>query len=392
MKIIISANAAWNLVNFRSNLIKSLIIMGHEVYAVSPEDENSLTLIKLGCQFISIDIDNNGVDPFKDFQLLLTYYKLFRKIRPHVYLGFTIKPNIYGSLAAQLFKIPSINNVSGLGTAFIIETWVTKCVQILYKLAFRGSHCIIFQNPEDRDLFINRQIICINNKSLNPSVQLVPGSGVDLNYFCLHSKNFLIKSEFNFCSSLHTTYTTKRETDFIFLFIGRVIKDKGVVEFVEAAKIIKQKLLNVRFLILGFLDAKNSSAISRIVMDNWVEEGLIEYLGEVSDVRDAIVFSDCVVLPSYREGTPRALLEAAAMERPLIATNVPGCREVIEDGVNGYLCRSQDALDLSLKMLNMIALKSSDREKMGRNGRQKIEREFDEQIVINKYRDLIGLI
>jgi glycosyltransferase involved in cell wall biosynthesis len=180
--------------------------------------------------------------------------------------------------------------------------------------------------------------------------------------------------------------------EFIFLFIGRVLKDKGVLEFVEAAKIIKSNLTGIRFCILGFLDVKNDTAISREEVDGWIEDGFIDYLGEASDVRDAIAASDCIVLPSYREGTPRALLEAAAMERPIIASDVAGCREVVEDEVNGYLCKAHDPVDLAKKMLRMIDLESSQRKQMGLRGRQKIGREFDEKIVIKKYHEAIGLI
>jgi glycosyltransferase involved in cell wall biosynthesis len=390
MRIAISGNSAWNLVNFRSKLIVSLINVGHEVIAISPPDLYSIKLKELGCHCIDIKIDNHGVNPLKDFFLFASYLKLFHKHRPNIFLGYTIKPNVYGSLAANILKIPVINNISGLGTAFINETWITKLVQVLYRTALSGSSCVFFQNPEDRNLFVSRRLIRPAKTTGVQTIQLLPGSGVDLTHFYPGAKSKLTHHDLT--ADLYAHDPMEKVRELTFLFIGRVLRDKGVLEFVEAAKIIKSTHVKVRFCILGFLDAKNTTAISRAEVDGWIDEDLIDYLGEVEDVRAAIAASDCVVLPSYREGTPRSLLEAAAMARPLIATDVAGCREVVEDEVNGYLCKPRDALDLANKMLKMIDLEPIQRKQMGIKGRKKIEREFDEKIVISKYHEAIRLI
>ena len=370
MKIFISVNSTWNLVNFRSGLIKSFIVSGHEVFALSPSDKYIPLLNALGCKHIHISIDNNGINPLKDLILIVSYLKIFLKYKPQVYLGFTIKPNIYGSFVSKVLKVPYINNVSGLGTTFIGESWVTKIVQVLYKISFKGSSCIFFQNKDDQELFIQRKIVSFVNNQL---IELLPGSGVNLQHFSPRFDN------------TYGDAVIAAKKYFTFLFVGRVIKDKGILEFIDAARIVKLIYPSVRFCILGFLNAKNPTAISLAEVNAWISEGLIEYLGEAIDVRDFISSCDCVVLPSYREGTPRSLLEAAAMGIPIIASDVAGCREVVDDGVNGFLCKPLDAKDLAIKMKNMIELKPYQRNQMGFHGRQKVEREFSEQIVIGKY-------
>jgi len=370
MKIFISVNSTWNLVNFRAGLIKSFIQSGHDVFALSPSDKYVPQLNALGCQHIHISIDNKGVNPFKDLILIISYIKIFLKYKPEVYLGFTIKPNIYGSFVSKVLNVPFLNNVSGLGTVFIRESWVTTIVQVLYKIAFTGSSCIFFQNKDDQELFIHRKIVSFVN---NQVIELLPGSGVNLQHFSPRFEN------------TDGDGVIATNCFFTFLFVGRVLKDKGVLEFVDAARIVKLIYPRARFCILGFVDVKNSTAISLTQVNAWISEGLIEYLGEAIDVRDHISSCDCVVLPSYREGTPRSLLEAAAMGIPIIATDVAGCREVVVDGVNGFLCKPLDAKDLAAKMNNMIELKPYQRNQMGFNGRQKVEREFSEQIVIRKY-------
>ena len=380
MKIVISINTAWNVVNFRSNLIRAMIFSGHEVFALCPSDEHVPALRALGCAFIPLPVDNQGLNPFNDIALFFRYIKVFLMLSPDVYLGYTIKPNVYGSLAAKFLGIPYINNVAGLGTAFINESWVTKLVQFLYRFSLTSSSCVFFQNSDDRDLFIQRRIVSSNYSVGSPLLQLLPGSGVDLKYFQPRFK------------SAPLTRQSSKEQNFMFLFIGRVLRDKGVVEFVDAARIVRSTNPRVRFCILGFIEAKNRTVIKRKEVDAWVLEGVIDVLGEANDVRESIAQSDCVVLPSYREGTPRSLLEAAAMAKPVIATDVAGCREVVDDEINGFLCEPYSPVDLADKMNKMIDLSPDKRELMGILGRLKIERELDEQIVIEKYLEVIDRI
>ena len=368
MKIAICINTAWNLVNFRAGLISALIAEGHEVLAVAPPDKHVSRVTALGCRFVPITMDNRGTNPIKDFFLFVRLLRLFGREKPDVFLAYTIKPNVYGSLAAHCFGVPVINNIAGLGTVFIKNTLLTAVVRGLYKLSLRSSAKIFFQNEDDRSIFVREGLV-------DPALtDRLPGSGVDL-------------QRFEYCPP------TISKGGVRFLLIARMLWDKGVGELVQAARLLKQRGIQAEVCLLGFLDVKNPSAISRTQMDEWVAEGVVTYLGEADDVRPHIVEASCVVLPSfYREGVPRSLLEAAAMGRPIITTNSVGCREVVDDGVNGFLCQPQDAQDLAEKMERFIALSSSERAEMGRRGREKIEREFDEKIVIAKYVNALAVI
>ena len=359
MKIIISLNTAWNLVNFRSGLIRALVAAGHEVIAVAPEDRYAVGLKALGCRFVPLHMDNGGTNPIKDVLLTWRFLRMFAYERPDVYLGYTVKPNVYGSLAAHMLHIPVINNIAGLGAVFIKDSWLVRVVRWLYRAALKRSAKVFFQNDDDRQLFIDSGIVRAK------VTDLLPGSGIDLKRFTPTFNDINIK--------------------FRFLLIARMLRDKGVGEYVEAAKLLRARWPQVEFCLLGFVDVQNPAAISRKEMDTWVAEGVVNYLGVSDDVRAEITTADCIVLPSYREGTPRTLLEAAAMARPIITTDAVGCREVVDDGVNGYLCKVRDAGDLAEKMERMLSLSKEQRVKMGMRGRAKMEAEFDEQIVIKKY-------
>ena len=394
MKISISVNTSWNIFNFRYGLLKSLISDGHEIIAISPFDEYSSILKDMGCRYISIPMDNTGINPIKDFLLFLRYLIIFIKVRPDVFLSFTIKPNIYGSIASRLLKIATINNITGLGTVFVKESYVTKIVEFLYRISLRRSYCIFFQNNDDLKLFISRKLVNSSFSKNSPTLQLLPGSGIDLDYFKDDFNNqYKTNQLINKSDKVKFTNTKcSNQQCFNFLFIGRIIKDKGINEFISAARMIKLEKSFVNFRILGSIDSRNSGALEIDIIENWISEGLVDFLGETSDVRAHIAQSDCVVLPSYREGTPRSLLEAAAMNKPIIASDVVGCREVVDDEENGFLCKPYDSLDLFYKMKKMIELGASDREIMGIKGRKKMEEFFDEKIVIEKYKNVISKI
>jgi glycosyltransferase involved in cell wall biosynthesis len=361
MKIVICLNTAWNLVNFRAGLISALVEAGHEVVAVAPDDKYAAGLNELGCRFVPLKMHNGGTNPVQDALLMWRFLRLFSNELPDVYLGYTVKPNVYGSLVAHIMGIPVINNIAGLGAVFIKDGWLVLVVQRLYRLALKRSSKVFFQNPDDCALFIDRGMV------RNEIAELLPGSGIDLKRF-----NSLPKLD----GSVQK---------FRFLLIARMLRDKGVLEYVEAANILRQRWPSVEFCLLGFLDVQNPAAISNAEMHAWVAEGVVNYLGVSDDVRAQIVLADCVVLPSYREGTPRTLLEAAAMARPIITTDAVGCREVVDDGVNGYLCKVRDAGSLAEQMEKMLLLSSEQRAEMGLRGRTKMVDEFDEEIVINKY-------
>ena len=364
-KVLIALNTAWNLVNFRAGLIRGLRDAGYEVVTIAPPDEHVPRLRELGCRYVPLAMDNKGTHPGRDMLLLWRYLLLLRKERPDVFLGYTVKPNIYGSLAAHALGIPVINNIAGLGAVFIKRNWLTRLVRGLYRLALSRSQRVFFQNEDDRHTFVEGGLVRAE------VTDRLPGSGVDLARF---SSVFLMDAG---------------RKGMRFLLIARMLWDKGVGEYVEAARLVRQRHPEAEFRLLGFLDVQNPSAISRAQMDEWVTEDVVRYLGSCDDVRPHIADADCVVLTSYREGVPRTLLEAAAMGRPIITTDAVGCREVVNDGVNGYLCRTRDAADLADKMERMIALAPFERAEMGRRGREKMEREFDERIVITKYLEVI---
>ena len=375
-KIIIAVNSTFNLINHRVGLINGLLDEGYEVVAVSPTDEFVSRLKELDCEHVPLQMQRKGMNIGVDLILFWRYRRLLKEHMPDIYLGFTVKPNIYGSLAAQSLGIPVVNNISGLGTVFgamstsLLGKMVSLLLQVLYRFALSRSKKIFFQNKDDRSEFVEKGIV-------KPHLtDLLPGSGVDLDRFAYTP---LIANNFSSKSSNEKKQTT-------FLLISRMLWDKGVGQYVEAARLLTSSYSNVEFCMLGFLDFQNPEAISEKQLDEWISEGVINYLGVIDDIRPEIVKADCVVLPVlFREGTPRSLLEAAAMGRPIVTTNSIGCRETVDDGINGYLCIPGDSIDLSEKMEYILELDEAQRAEMGRCGRQKMELQFDEKIVIQKY-------
>ena len=368
-KILISLNTAWNLLNFRAGLINGLISSGFEVIAVAPQDKYVAGLKLLGCRFVHLEMDNQGTHLVRDLLLMWRYWRLLKIEKPDLCLFYTVKPNVYGSLASSLCGIPFINNVSGLGAIFIQGGWLKRFVSALYKLAFRNSNRVFFQNSDDLALFLENRLVKVE------LTDVLPGSGINLNRF----------------TPLGYNDRKPLTSPFRFLLIARMLKDKGVVEFVNAAQLLKELGLKAEFCLLGFLDVQNPAAISSEQMKKWTDHGFVKYLGVSDDVREHIASANCIVLPSYREGTPRSLLEAAAMGKPIITTNVAGCKNVVEHDVNGFLCEAKNPQDLALKMKEMLLLSEGQRNLMGQSGRWKMEKEFDEQIVIQKYLQAIDL-
>lgn len=365
MKIAIVVNTTWNIVNFRLPLIRSLILNGHDVWVISPRDSYVSVLESEGIQYLDIYMDNKGTSPLRDLRTITSFFNCYTHHRFDLVMHYTIKPVIYGGLVSRVLGIPTISTITGLGTVFIRETWVTRLVRALYRLSQKKAHHVFFQNADDRALFLRNKLV------RSELTSIVPGSGINTDYFCSSSSN------------------RKGKDGRVFLLIARMLRDKGVNEFVEAARLIKEKYSDVRFQLLGPVDVENNTAISQTVIDGWVAEGVVEYFPATDDVRSFIERATCVVLPSYREGLPRTLLEAAAMGKPLIATDAPGCRDVVIDGVNGYLCQVADAVDLAEKMQRIVEMTSSERELMGKAGRKKVEQEFDEKIVIELYLEVV---
>jgi len=366
MHVVISCNTSWNLFNFRRGLIAQLLASGNSVTILAPKDDFSVRLHDMGCRFIDFPMDNKGTHIGKDFLLLLKYIKTISSLKPDCILNYTIKPVIYGGMAARILRVPYITTVTGLGTAFLTGLWLTRMVEKLYRISQCSAEKIFFQNRDDRDMFLSRRLVEQDRTGL------IAGSGINLEYFKPKPKS--------------------PDRSMTFLLIGRLLWDKGIGEYIEAAKKIKETFPETKFQLLGFLGVKNRTAISREEIDAWVSENIVEYLGDSEDVRPYIANADCIVLPSYREGLPRTLLEAASMARPIIATDVPGCRDVIDDGETGFLCRVKDADDLAASIQKMILVTDGQRVKMGMLGRQKVVNTFDEKIVIDKYMQTIQLV
>lgn len=368
-RLVITVNAAWNLVNFRAGLIRALISDGWEVVAAAPDDPGQRAALEaMGCRFVPIEMTSRGMSVVHDLRVLLAFRRLFRLERPAAMLGYTIKPNIYGSVAARWSGVPTINNISGLGTGFMRAGPLQRLVVLLYRLGLKGSHTVFFQNEDDRALFVARRMVRAEQTAL------LPGSGIDLHRFG------------------PAPPPDPARPGPTFLMIARLVYDKGVREFVEAARIVRQQRPDARFVLLGFLGVDNQTAVAADDVAAWEAEGVLTYHPPTDDVRPAIADADVVVLPSYREGTSRVLLEAAAMARPIVATDVPGCREVVEDGISGLLCPVRDAEGLALAMLRMCDATPAERAAMGAAGRAKVEREYDEALVIAAYRARLALM
>lgn len=372
LKLVITINTAWNIYNFRAGLIRALVEAGFEVVAVAPFDAYAQRLAALGCRYVPLPMDNKGTSPVRDLVLMWRFWRLLRRERPAVFLGYTVKPNVYGSIAARALGIPVVNNIAGLGTVFVRGGWLAWLVKALYRLALSRSKRVFFQNDEDRALFLREGLV------QSAQTGLLPGSGVDLQHFAPVPRPLR--------GTEAVAGVDQGIAPLCFLLVARLFWDKGVGEFVEAACRVRKLAPNARFQLLGFLEVQNPAAIDGATVNAWVAEGAVEYLGATDDVRPYLAGADCVVLPSYyMEGTPRSLLEAAAMARPIITTDWVGCRNVVEDGVNGMLCRVRDAVDLADKMLVVMSLSYAQRAAMGAAGRAKVEREFDEKIVIGEY-------
>ena len=366
MKIVISINTTWNIYNFRLNLIRALQNEGHQVIAVAPRDNYLSKLENQGVECYHISMNPKGTNPFKDMGLTYQYYKLFKNIKPDCILSYTIKPNIYGNFAAQLLKVPTINNISGLGTLFIKKSFATYIGQLLYKLSLSSSNHVFFQNNDDKLLFTTNKLV---SKKIT---SVIPGSGVDINKF-----------------NCNRTYNKGNK----FLFVGRLIADKGVFEYLEAAIAVLKKYPNIEFLLAGELGYNNKTALSKSQLEAYTNKyPQIKYIGKTDNIVSLLQSVDVMVLPSYREGLSKSLIEAASMRLPIISTNTPGCRDVVEDGFNGFLCKVQSKLSLERAIFRMIDLNEKERLQFGNYGRKKVTDEFSSKIVNKIYLEKINHI
>jgi glycosyltransferase involved in cell wall biosynthesis len=327
-KIAISANSSWYIYNFRKNTILALTTLGYQVIVLAPQDQYSEKLSDLGCDFLHVYIDQSGINPFKEVKTIYKLWKVYREYSIDIVLNFTPKNNIYSTLSAYL-----------AGTGAII----------------------FFQNADDQKMFSNLKI------AHNVPSERLPGSGVDLTRFKV----------------------SPAPDDGVvrFILVARMLYEKGIEQYVESARRLKEKYgVKIELNLLGFLNVNNPSAISSSQMNSWVNEGIVNYLGVSDCVENQIAYADCVVLPSYyQEGVPRSLLEAGAMGKPLITCDSVGCRDCVVDSVNGYLCQPRSADSLFSKMQLIYKLSHEDRISMGLKSREKIEAEFNEKFVIERY-------
>jgi len=360
--LLVSANTGWNLVNFRSGILRAACDKGWRVIAAVPPDPVAAARLReLGCVVEPVSLDSVGLSPRRDLRTLFQFWRLMRRYRPSHYFSWTPKPNVYGGIAARACGVRATLNISGLGSVFIADSLLTRFVKLIYRFAFAGAGTIFFQNGTDRDLFLAAKLARTDQASV------LPGSGINIRHFT-PAPSERLPSE-----------------PLVFLLIARLLRDKGVEEYAEAAAALKAAGFSGRFQLLGAIGVANPTAITADQLQRWIDSGVIEYRGEADDVRPHIAAADCIVLPSYREGTARVLLEAGAMAKPVVATDVPGCRDPVVDGVTGILCAARSADSLAEALSAMAALSSDQRRAMGLAGRARVEAEYDERIVVDRY-------
>ncbi len=368
-RIVIVANSTWNIYNFRLNIIEKLLNEGSELFVLAPLDEyisykERFPKVK---HIPLINLDRDHTSPLKDFRLISELKSIYQKIKPDLVISYTHKPNIFGGIAAKLSGTKSIGVVTGLGYAFLNNGWIKKLTTQLYKFSNRFHKKIIFENEDDLDYFIS------NNICRKENGVAVNGCGVDTEIYVPHPNGH------------------KKEKT-VFTFIGRLLYDKGIVEYIEAAKSIKRQRKDAEFWIVGELDDGNPSMIDESQLLQWIEEGHVIYHGFVKDVKPLIAKSDCIVLPSYREGMPRIILEGMSMAKPVITTNTAGCRQTVPENKNGYLVEVKDVGSLSDAMNDFLDLSYNQRHQMGAEGREIAIDKFNSKYVAEELYEIISSV
>lgn len=364
-KIAFVDNSFWGLLNFRGDVIKALYKEGYQITLIAPFDFDVSLEEYQRIEYIPIKLSRKGKNPFQEIKYLFSLYKIYKEKNFNLIFHYTIKPNIYGNIVAKLNRIDSISIIPGLGHLFIKEDITTKIAEKLYKFALNFSKEVWFLNNDDKELFIKKKLVD------ERKVKILPGEGINLEKFYPIENN-------------------RKDNKIIFLMVARILWEKGFKEYIEAAEFLKKKYDNLELQLLGIIDEDNPSGVKREIIESYHKKGILNYLGTSSNVKKIIANCDCVVLPSfYKEGVPRTLMEGAAMEKPLITTNIQGCKEVVEHSYNGYLCEPKNSQDLINKMEKFILLSKEEREKFGKNGREKMKKEFDVNIIIEKYKKMV---
>lgn len=369
LRIAFVANTSWSIYKFRLYLIRQLVEKGFDIYILAPRDPYTTRFEHLpGLTYVELHhFRARSISPLQDLLLYTTLLRHYRTLQPDLIFQYTIKANIFGTLAAARARIPAVSVITGLGYAFAGRSWLRTAARILYRRALRKNKEVWFLNEDDREVFIKGRLV-------DPrKTFILPGEGVDTTTF------------------FAAPYQPGKET-VTFLLIGRIIVHKGIREFAAAATTLLQKGLPVRCQLLGVFDDDNPVAIPRHEVEEWEHRGILTYLGYTDDVPPVIEQADCIVLPSYREGIPLSLLEGASMAKALIATDTPGCRTLIEEGVNGFLCRPADGNDLAQKMAAYFHLSPAAKRYMGLAGREKIVNYFTRQRITGIYLEKIDAL
>ena len=363
MRILVLSNSFVGLHSFRKEVFQRFRDLGWEVYISSPikgMEEKSDWFKNIGCHIIDTKFDRQGMNPIADIKLMVNYRMIIKQVKADVVLSYTIKPNLYGGLAATLCKVPQIANVTGLGAAVEYPGLLQKFTILLYKVCMRKTHLVFFQNDANRQF-------CLQYSMVKGKTRLIPGSGVNLSY--------------------HTLKPYPQESEKIrFLFISRIRREKGIDEYLAAADAIRKDYPNTEFHILGGCEGDYEERLRQLT-----QQGIVIYHGQQSDVRPFIEQSSCIIHPSfYPEGMSNVLLEACAAGRPVITTDRPGCGEIVDNGKTGFIVRQQDADDVIAKVHKFLSLSYDERKTMGLAARQKVEREFDREIVVKAYEEEIA--
>lgn len=347
--------------NFRRELVEELLKEECEVIISSPYGERIDLLKEMGCKYVPVKLDRHGKNPVDEIKLILYYIELIRTVKPNIIFSYTIKPNLYGAVAASICKVPIVVNITGLGSAVENPGKMQKLMILAYKLAFRKVQTVFVQNKENRKFFIDNHIAV-------DKLKLLPGSGVNLEQFHV------------------LDYPSDDKVEFV--FISRIMKEKGIDQYLEMAKYIKKKYPKTHFHICGFCEEEYEN-----ILKEYEKEGIIIYHGLIMDVREVLSYTHCTVHPSYYpEGISNVLLESAASGRPLISTDRSGCREVIDDGVNGYIIPQRNTKDLIEAVEKFLSLDNEKRRQMGLAGREKVRREFNRECVINAYLEQMSCV
>lgn len=367
--VIFTANQSMALYKFRLGIMLFLKNTGYDVIAIAPYDSFSEKIVHAGLRFIPIKLGTHTTNPISDASLFIHLLKLYKQLKPAFIFHYTVKLNIYGNLAARLVgNIPTISIVPGRGYSFQKKNWLYSLVKLFYRFSLGCTKEVWFLNDDDREFFVAEGMV-------EPArTTVLPGEGVDTSYYTPSKVKRVSKQQ-----------------GLTFLLSGRLLWEKGIGEFVKAARIVLEKYPSTKFHLLGFLDPQDARVVPVEIIQEWVAEGTVSFMGVAEDVRPFFRKADCFVLPSYYgEGLPRTLLEAASMEIPLITTDHQGCKRAVIHGENGFLCKVRDTDDLAQKMLDFIRLTPEKRKKMGKQSRDFILEQFEEKLLVSFYFDKLN--